>query len=67
MTTDHIQALIEEMMPENYHFKLIVRGKTYLTTIYRNNEPVDSTHNESLTYALNHVAVFFKTLKTLTA
>lgn len=60
MTTDHIQALIEEMMPENYHFKLIVRGSTYSTTIYRNNEAVDTTSAESLTYALNHVAGYFK-------
>ena len=66
MTTDYYQNLIEELMPANYDFVIRVNNSQYRTEIYRNDIGVDATTHESLTYALNHVLGYFKTLQTLT-
>ena len=65
MTIDYFQEQIEALMPDNYQFKVNAFNSTYSTTIYRDNERVDTTSHESLTYAFNHILGYFKTMQTL--
>lgn len=66
MRIDEFEKNINELMPNNYMFKIhCFSGQNTNTTIYRDNEKVDSATHESMPFAFNHILQYFKLLQTL--